>query len=155
MQTLFPHGIEVYLVGGLLLGAAVGFAFAMSGLVTGMSTVFDSTWSYLSGLSFFQQERLLSTRAWRLALAVGLVIGGALYLFTVAHGITFQTQVTFWQLAVGGFIAGFGARMSNGCTSGHGICGMGSFQLPSVLAVMTFLVTAAVTAQLVRALGGA
>lgn len=155
MQDLFPHGIQVYLVGGLLLGAAVSFAFAMSGLVTGMSTVFSSTWSYVSRLASFQQERMLSTRAWRIALAAGLVIGGALYLVTAAHGITFQTHVTFWQLATGGFIAGFGARMSNGCTAGHGICGMGSFQLPSVLAVITFLVTAAVTAQLVRALGGA
>jgi uncharacterized membrane protein YedE/YeeE len=63
--------------------------------------------------------------------------------------------VPWWQLLLGGFIAGFGARLSNGCTSGHGICGMASLQLPSLLAVLTFLATAMVTANLVRSLGGA
>jgi uncharacterized protein len=155
MRELFPNGIQAYLVGGLLLGLSVSFAFAMSGLVTGMSTVFSSTWSFVSRLAFFRQERFLSTRAWRLALAIGLVAGGALYLATIAHGVTFQTRVGVWQLAIGGFIAGFGARMANGCTSGHGICGIGSLRLPSILAVITFLLTAIATAQLVRALGGA
>jgi uncharacterized membrane protein YedE/YeeE len=150
----FPNGIEAYLVGGLLMGAAVAFAFAMSGLVTGMSSVFTSTWSYLSRRAFFQQDRFVSSRAWRLALAIGLVLGGALFLLTAAHGATFQTGVPWWRLALGGFIAGFGARLGSGCTSGHGICGMGALQLPSVLAVVIFLVTAMVTAQLVAAFGG-
>lgn len=155
MQALFPNGIQTYLVGGLLLGVAVSFAFAMSGLVAGMSTVFSSTWSFVSRLTFFRQEPFVASRGWRLALAIGLVIGGGLYLVTVAHGVTFQTRVGAWQLAIGGFIAGFGARMGNGCTSGHGICGMGSFRLSSVLAVITFLVTAVATAQLVSFFGGA
>jgi hypothetical protein len=86
VQDLFPNGIQRYLVGGILLGVAVSFAFAMSGLVTGMSTVFSSTWSYVSRLPFFRQENLLASRAWRLALAAGLVIGGVLYLVTAAHG---------------------------------------------------------------------
>lgn len=154
MEQFFPNGIEPYLVGGLVMGLAVSFAFAMSGLVTGMSTVFSSTWSFFSRRTYFQQDRLVSTRGWRLALAVGLVLGGVLFLVTVADGMTFRTHVADWQLAVGGFIAGFGARMSNGCTSGHGICGIGSFQLPSILAVVTFLVTAIVTAQLVGMVGG-
>ncbi len=75
------------------------------------------------------------------------------------HGIAryvagVQTQVAAWQLPVGGFIAGFGARMSNGCTSGHGICGLASLQIPSLLAVATFLTTAIVVAHVVLALGG-
>lgn len=155
MQQFFPNGIETYLVGGLLMGTAVSFAFAMCGLVTGMSTVFSSTWSFVSRLAFFGQDRFVSSRGWRLALAVGLVLGGALYLLTAAHGMTFQTHVPWWRLAVGGCIAGFGARMSNGCTSGHGICGIGSFQMPSILAVVIFLGTAIITAQLVAAFGGA
>jgi len=154
MQQFFPNGIEIYLVGGLLLGVAVSFAFAMSGLVTGMSTVFSSTWSFVSRLSYFRQDRFVSSRGWRLALALGLVLGGALFLLTAAHGVLFQTQVPGWRLAIGGFIAGFGARMSNGCTSGHGICGIASFQMPSILAVVIFLVTAIATAQLVATLGG-
>ena len=66
----------------------------------------------------------------------------------------FVTQVTWWQLLLGGFVAGFGARLSNGCTSGHGICGMASMQLPSILAVLIFLATGMLTAHLVRAIGG-
>lgn len=155
MQQWFPNGIETYLVGGLLMGMAVSFAFAMSGLVTGMSTVFTSTWSFASRLAYFQQDRFVSSRGWRLALAAGLVLGGVLFLVTVAHGTTFRTQIPGWRLAVGGFIAGFGARLSNGCTSGHGICGIGSFQPPSILAVVTFLATAIATAWLIAALGGA
>ena len=155
MQALFPHGIQVYLVGGLLIGLAVTFAFIMSGLVTGMSTVLSSTWSFVSRLAFFRQDRFVSSRGWRLAVACGLPIGGLLYLVLVAKGDTFQTHVGGWQLALGGFIAGFGARMANGCTSGHGICGMASLKPASMLAVATFLATAIVTALLVRALGGA
>lgn len=154
MQHLFPGGIGPYLAGGLLIGVAVSIAFAFSGLITGMSTVFGSTWSFFSRLSYFQQERFLATRGWRIALAVGLVLGGVLFLFTAGNGFASQTGVPWWRLGVGGFLAGFGARMSNGCTSGHGICGLGSFQLPSLLAVVIFLVTAVVTAQLVAAFGG-
>jgi uncharacterized protein len=154
LEQLFPNGIQTYLVGGLLLGLAVSFAFALSGLVTGMSTVLSTTWSFVSRLEYFQQARFTSSRGWRLALALGLVLGGVLFLVTAAHGVTFQTDVSLWRLAIGGFIAGFGARLSNGCTSGHGVCGIGSLQWPSVLAVITFLVTAIVTAQLVSALGG-
>ena len=154
MQEWFPNGIEPYLVGGLIMGAAVAFAFAMSGLVVGMSSLFTSTWSFVSRHVFFQQARFVASRGWRLALAIGLALGGVLFLFAVADGNPFQTQIPGWRLALGGFIAGFGARLSGGCTSGHGICGIGSLQVPSILAVVTFLVTAIITAQLVAALGG-
>jgi len=59
------------------------------------------------------------------------------------------TAVPAWQLLVGGFIAGFGARLGHGCTSGHGICGLGSLQWPSAVAVVTFMITAMITANLV------
>lgn len=48
----------------------------------------------------------------------------------------------------GGFFVGYGARLGNGCTSGHGICGLRSLQLPSLLAVLTFMATAFLTANL-------
>jgi len=154
MDALFPYGMQHYLAGGILLGIGVSLVFVLTGLVTGMSTFFSSTWSYVSELPFFQQDRFVSSRGWRLMLAIGLVLGGLIYLVTPGGGQPFQTSVSWWQLALGGFIAGFGARMSNGCTSGHGICGMASLQLPSILAVVTFLVTAMITANLVKALGG-
>lgn len=152
LHTLFPLGIAHYLIGGLLIGAAVSVLFITTGLIGGMSTFFSSTWSYVIRLPYFQDPRLLASRDWRLFYAIGLVLGAAVWAMTV--GEPFQTHVTWWQLAIGGFIGGFGARMSGGCTSGHGICGLGSLQLPSLLAVLIFLTTAMVTAALVKMAGG-
>ena len=67
-------------------------------------------------------------------------------LYAPAGGIA--TTVPWWRLLAGGLLVGYGARMSNGCTSGHGICGLASLQLPSLLAVLIFLATAMATAQL-------
>ena len=68
----------------------------------------------------------------------------------LADGQAQHTSVPVWQLLVGGFLAGYGARLGNGCTSGHGICGLGSLQLPSLGAVLTFMGTAFLTANLMR-----
>jgi uncharacterized protein len=154
IDSLFPLGIAHYLVGGILIGSAVSLAYLTTGLVTGMSTVFSSTLSFVSRLSFFQEPRLLNSRQWRLVLALGLMLGAALWMFTLGGGTPLQTTVSWWQLLLGGFIAGFGARLSNGCTSGHGICGLASLQVPSLLAVIVFLTTAILTAHIVVHLGG-
>lgn len=154
LDTLFPLGIFHYLAGGICIGLAVSLIFLLTGKVAGMSSVFSSTWSWCSRLAFFQEPRFVESRGWRLLLAIGLILGTALYWFGIGPATAWQTQVTWWQLLIGGFIAGFGARMSNGCTSGHGICGMASLQPQSLLAVMTFLATAFLTANLVKFLGG-
>jgi hypothetical protein len=125
--------------------------FAGTGLIGGMSTVFTTVWSYFSRAPYFQEGRFVSSRGWRLVYAAGLVLGAGAWLATL--GAPWITQVPAWQLALGGFVAGFGARLSNGCTAGHGICGMASLQPASILAVATFLATAMLTARAVRAFG--
>jgi len=154
-ETLFPLGAAHYLLGGVLIGLAVSLAYVSTGLVTGMSTLFSSVWSFFSSLDFFQEARIKGSRQWRLVLAAGLILGAALWLMTLGGGKPLTTVVTWWQLLIGGFIAGFGARLSNGCTSGHGICGLASLQVPSLAAVVAFLTTAMVTAHVVAVLGGA
>jgi uncharacterized protein len=146
IQALFPNGWQSYLVGGLFLGCAVTLLFALTGLVGGMSSVFSSTWSYFSERPYFQQTRYLDSRHWRVVYALGVVLGG--FIFISIGGKTAATQIPVWQIAIGAFIAGFGARLANGCTSGHGICGMASLKLPSFLAVVIFLSTAIVSAHL-------
>ncbi len=153
IEQFFPNGIGHYLAGGLMIGAAVGLLFITTGLIGGMSTVFSSTWSYVSKQAFFQQARFTDNRVWRLVFAAGLILGSLAWLIWSGAG-TWQTSVSWWQLAAGGFLVGFGARMSNGCTSGHGICGLASLQVPSLLAVLTFLATGIVTAQLMMRIGG-
>jgi uncharacterized protein len=146
LQTLFPNGWQSYLVGGVFLGCAVTLLFALTGLVGGMSSVFSSTWSYFSERAYFQQARYIESRHWRLVYAIGVVLGG--FVFISIGGRTVITQLPAWQIAIGAFVAGFGARLANGCTSGHGICGMASLKLPSFLAVLIFLSTAIVSAHL-------
>lgn len=121
--------------------------FASTGLIGGMSTVFTTVWSFFSRAPYFQEQRFVTSRGWRIVYALALVAGAFLWL--VSMGAPFVTGIPFWQLAIGGFIAGFGARLSNGCTAGHGICGMASLQPASILSVVVFLATAMITARLV------
>lgn len=145
-MDFFPNGTHHYLLGGVLLGLAVGALFVLTGLVAGMSTVFSSTWSFVVHRPFFQQARLVDSRAWRLALAAGLVVGGAIWWMAFGTGERLDVALPWWRLFVGGIIAGYGARLAQGCTSGHGICGLASLQLPSLAAVLTFMATAMLTA---------
>ena len=149
MAALFPLGWEHYLLGGVILGAGVSWLFISTGLVGGMSSVFTTTWSFISGLPYFQQPRFVASRNWRLVYAAGIILGALAWMMLL--GQPFVTEVPYWRLAAGGFIAGFGARLSGGCTAGHGICGMASLQPASILAVCAFLATAMITAHLVQA----
>lgn len=146
--SLFPLGWQHYLLGGLLIGAGTGLLFVLTGRIGGMSTVFSSIWSYVVQRPFFQQARFTDSRGWRLVYASGLILGALVWRFGFTSGAAQATAVPAWQLLVGGFFVGYGARLGNGCTSGHGICGLGSLQLPSLYAVLTFMATAFLTANL-------
>ncbi len=152
LESLFPAGMGHYLAGGVLIGLAVSFIFVSTGIVAGLSSFFSTTLSYVSRLPFFQQARFVETRHWRVVLALGLVLGALGCALLVPERFV-VTSVAPWQLALGGLVAGFGARYSNGCTSGHGICGMASLQWPSLAAVLVFMATAIATAHLVAAMG--
>ena len=149
LPSAFPLGWAHYLIGGTLIGAGVALLFVCTGLVGGMSTVFSSSWSYLVQRPFFQQPRFVDSRAWRLVYALGLVLGAFAWWWFFSDHAAQATQVPVGQLLLGGLLVGFGARLGNGCTSGHGICGLGSLQWPSLLAVLTFMATAFITANLV------
>lgn len=149
-SDLFPLGWQHYLLGGLLIGSGVALLFTFTGLIGGMSTVFSSSWSYLVRNPFFQQERFTGSRGWRLVYALGLVLGALAWWLLLGDGTPLHTNVPVWQLLLGGFLVGYGARRANGCTSGHGICGLGSLQWPSLLAVLTFMATAFLTANLAQ-----
>lgn len=147
-NTLFPLGWQHYLLGGVTIGLGVALLYVFNGWIGGMSSVFSSSWSYVLQRPFFQQTRLTDTRAWRLVYAAGVVLGALVWRLWLSDGSAQSTNVPAWQLALGGFLVGYGARLGNGCTSGHGICGLGSLQLPSLGAVLTFMATAFMTAHL-------
>jgi uncharacterized membrane protein YedE/YeeE len=150
----FPAGWTHYLIGGVCLGLGVALLFTLTGLIGGMSSVYSSTWSYVVDRPFFQQPRLVNSRRWRLAYAAGLIVGAFVWWLLFGHGVRVAVSIPPWQLAFGGVLVGYGARLSRGCTSGHGICGMASLNLPSVLAVLTFMATAFITANVMARLGG-
>lgn len=147
METFFPLGWQHYLAGGLVIGCGVALLYAFTGRLAGMSSVFSSTWSFVLDRPFFRQPRWLESRAWRLQLALGLVLGAALWWLWLGPVEPLSTEVPTWRLVLGGVVAGYGARLSGGCTSGHGICGLASLKLPSLAAVLVFMATGFVTAQ--------
>lgn len=152
IETLFPNGPWHYLAGGLLIGTAIGALYLLAGLVGGLSTFFSASLSWVSRLPALHQAKLLDSRNWRLAYAAGLVLGGVLFAASLGH-FGAGTRVPPWLMLAGGLLIGFGARLSDGCTAGHGICGLASLRWPSLLAVVTFLSTAIVVAQLAAHFG--
>ena len=150
-SEFFPHGFERYGVGGALIGLAVAFLYVTTGRLGGASTVFSAMWSWFSRLPFFQQSSLRDSRNWRVLYALGMLLGGALY---VLAGLPVEgSDIATWRLVLGGLLIGFGARLGGGCTSGHGICGMASLSGGSMWMVVVFLSTAIVTAMLMSAWG--
>jgi hypothetical protein len=141
-------GWQHYLLGGLFIGSGTALLFVLTGRIGGMSTVFSSTWSFVVQRPFFQQSRFIDSRTWRLVYAAGLILGALVWLLTLGGGVPQTTHIPAWQLMLGGVFVGYGARLSNGCTSGHGICGLGFLQWPSLLAVVTFMSTGFITANI-------
>ena len=155
LAYLFPSGWSQFLIGGLIIGLGVGLMFLALGRIVGMSTFFSSSLSWFSNINFFKQANLIESRSWRLWCAVGLVLGAAIWAINFAGGVQGTTSVGPVRLLIGGLLVGFGSRLSNGCTSGHGICGLSSLSAPSLLAVLTFMGAAIVTANLFSYLVGA
>lgn len=155
VAALFPLGWTHYLVGGLCIGLGVSVLYALTGLVGGMSSVYSTTWSYVISRPYFQQAKLVQSREWRLAYAAGLIVGAAVWWVLFGSGTRVSVALPWWQLLGGGVLVGYGARLSRGCTSGHGICGMASLNRPSFVAVLTFMATAFLAANVVARFGGA
>jgi uncharacterized membrane protein YedE/YeeE len=150
---MFPLGIEPYLVGGILIGLGVSLIYLTTGLHATQSSFFTTTLSWFSKRKHFQKESHLQERSWRLYLAVGLILGALVHTVTLSPTGFWTTSVQVWRLALGGLLVGFGTRLSQGCTSGHGISGLASLSLTSAYAVIVFMGVAVVTANLVHLLG--
>jgi len=154
MNHLFPSGWEQFLIGGFSIGIGVSLMFVATGRVVGLSSFFSSSLSWFSKLPFLQQPSLVDSRVWRLACALGLIIGAMLWAHYFNPAIYLSNGISPLQLLIGGTLVGFGSRLSNGCTSGHGICGISSLSLPSLVAVMIFMGFAITTALIMSLLNG-
>ncbi len=136
MHDLQPlHGI----LGGTLIALALAVMLIATGKLAGLSGI-------VGGL-FDAKDR--TWRAWYVAgmLAVGAV-------FELVHPASFDTgsRLPLPLVAVAGVLVGVGTRLGNGCTSGHGLCGMSRLSKRSIVATFTFFGIAVVTATAVGAL---
>lgn len=150
---MLPLGVTPYILGGVVIGLAVSFVYILTGLHATQSSLFSSTLSYFSKVPFFNRKTYLESREWRLYFAAGVILGALLYTVTVSPEGFWVTSVQWWRLLVGGFLVGFGTRLSSGCTSGHGISGIASLSTTSLYAVITFIVVGVITANLMLMLG--
>lgn len=150
---MFPLGIEPYLVGGIIIGVGVGLIYLLTGLHATQSSFFTTTLSWFSKKKHFQKETNIKQRGWRISLALGMIIGALIYTLTLSPTGFWTTTVQLWRIALGGLLVGFGTRLSSGCTSGHGISGIASLSITSVIAVIVFMGVAIITANIVELLG--
>ncbi len=150
---MFPLGVTSYILGGIIIGLGVSFVYVLTGQHATQSSLFSSTISYFSKMPYFNRKTYLDSREWRLYFAAGVILGALLYTVTISPDGFWTTSVQWWRLLIGGFLIGFGTRLSSGCTSGHGISGIASMSTTSLFAVITFIVVGAITANIILLLG--
>ncbi|MGX9720828.1 YeeE/YedE family protein [Stenotrophomonas acidaminiphila] len=129
----------VALAGGVLIGLAATLLLWLNGRIAGISGI-------VGGVLLPQRGEV----AWRLAFLLGLVVAGAAWLWWVPGAHAPRQGFPPALLVAAGLLVGFGTRMGNGCTSGHGVCGLGRLSLRSLAAVLAFMATAIATTYLVR-----
>jgi uncharacterized membrane protein YedE/YeeE len=117
------------LAGGILIGLASVWLLAANGRIAGVSGILHGLVSRIPGDS-----------AWRASFIAGLVAAG--FAWQAVAGVD-QSRASLGLVlpAVAGLLVGFGARLSGGCTSGHGICGLGRRSVRSLVAVAVFMAT--------------
>ena len=129
----------IALAGGVLIGLAATLLLWLNGRVAGVSGI-------VNGVIFPKRK----DTAWRAAFLIGLIAAGGLYMALVPGAALPRTDYSRAGLIVAGILVGFGTRMGNGCTSGHGVCGLGRLSLRSLGAVLTFMATAIMTTFVLR-----
>lgn len=122
------------LAGGVLIGLSATLLLWLNGRVAGISGILDGV--------LFPHGRDV---AWRGAFLLGLIAAAGLYMAVVPGAPQPRADFPRVGLVVAGLLVGFGTRMGNGCTSGHGVCGIGRLSVRSLVAVGTFMATAIAT----------
>lgn len=130
------------LIGGLIIGTAIALLLLLNGRVAGISGI-------LGGLLKMPRGDTL----WRLMFVVGLV-GAPLFMRMVGPLPVTEVSAGWPALCCAGFLVGIGTRYANGCTSGHGVCGLSRGSLRSLVATLTFMAFAFATVFVSRHLSG-
>ena len=127
------------LLGGVMIGVSAVILMGFLGRVAGISGI-------VGGL--FQSD--VFDVVWRLVFLLGLIAAPLFYGLIVNKQPDFAVTGDVVFLIVGGLLVGFGAIFGSGCTSGHGVCGLSRFSKRSFVAVVVFMVSAAITVFVMR-----
>ncbi len=139
MQNFTPTSA---LIGGSLIGISAILLFWLNGRIAGISGIFH-------GLFPLHRKDFL----WRLLFLLGLVIGTLIYyLFPQIH-FTPRSHYPIGLLIFSGFLVGIGTRLSGGCTSGHGVCGIARLSRRSFVATIVFFIFGLLSVYFIRHIG--
>ena len=131
------------LIGGVIIGLSVVLYFYSTGRLAGISGIFENAITSTS------------QKASNLLFLIGLVVGPVIiyYLIMPNKSIAFEITNSYLLIITGGFLVGFGTRLGGGCTSGHGICGIGRLSVTSMIATSIFVATGVITVFILQQLG--
>ena len=118
------------LIGGIIIGIAVSIMLLFNGRVTGISGIIGGV---------LNPEVL--DKNWRLLFLSGLFLGGFVLRFLRPSSFNLASHAKTVDYIFAGFLVGFGTLLANGCTSGHGICGISRFSVRSIVSTLTFILS--------------
>lgn len=116
------------ILGGMIIGLAVSFMLLFNGRVTGISGI-------ISGII----KPVKNEVSWRVLFVAGLVTGGFILRQFLPATLEQQSSAQWGDYVFAGLLVGFGTLLGNGCTSGHGVCGISRFSIRSIMATVTFI----------------
>lgn len=130
------------LIGGAMIGLSAVLLLWLNGRIAGISGIFH-------GLFPIHKKDFL----WRLLFLVGLIFGTWIYYFFPAIHFIPRSHYPIGLLFLSGFIVGIGTRLSGGCTSGHGVCGIARLSFRSFLATIVFFLFGLLSVYFIRHIG--
>nr|WP_276279236.1 YeeE/YedE thiosulfate transporter family protein [Vibrio sp. CUB2] len=124
------------LLGGVMVGASAVILMLFTGKTAGISGILNGAVEN-------------TDRVWRIVFLIAIALGGVFAVYALGGHVPTEYSASLGLVVVAGLLVGVGTRIGNGCTSGHGICGMGRLSIRSVVATCTFMATAMLTVLLV------
>ena len=122
------------LIGGILIGIAAIIVFLVNGRIMGISGI-------IGNLITHKETDQIS---WRIIFILGVLIGPLLFIIFFKE-IKSEMVANTTFLILSGFLVGLGTSLGNGCTSGHGICGLSRFSIRSIVATFVFVISGMIT----------
>jgi uncharacterized membrane protein YedE/YeeE len=126
------------LIGGILIGLSASAMLLLEGKIAGISGICAGVLNPARGET-----------GWKASFIAGLLAGGLLLRIFLPRAFDFGIIRPYGTLIIAGLLVGFGTRLGNGCTSGHGVCGIGRLSPRSMAATATFIASGAATVYLV------